>query len=529
MTAVAFDGVSFSYPGGRAPVLDEVTLSLDPGRFVLVAGATGAGKSTLLRAVNGLVPHFTGGRWAGRVLVAGRNTLDHPPRSLADVVAYVPQQPDASFVLDRVEDELAYAMENLGRPPAVMRRRVEEMLDLLRIESLRDRSVRTLSGGERQRVAIAAALTAGARVLVLDEPTSQLDPQGAEDVLAALQRLVHDLGLTALVAEHRLERVAGFADDVVACHSSGRVTVGAPRDVLPHLSLGPPVATLGRLLEWDPVPLTVRDARSRAAGMHLPPRVASPGGAPAQTIASAHEMSARYGPVAALKSVDLELDAGQITAVVGRNGSGKTTLLRCLAGLHDAAHGRVVLLGRAPAPGRTVVLVGQDPDAALFAETVHDEVAATLQAHGRDTGEVKTWLDRLGIAALDDTHPRDASAGERVLIAVAALAAVDAPLLLLDEPTRGLDRAAKLLLGRFLRARARAGRAVMFSSHDVEFVASLAARVVHLAGGEVVDDGRPEDVLADSAVFAPQMARVFGAPWLTVEEVAGALGVRVDR
>ena len=224
--AIAFEEVEFWYPEASAPALARSSFSVGEGAFVLVAGATGSGKSKLLRAMNGLVPHFSGGRFSGSVEVAGRNTLDHAPRDLADVVAFVPQDPGSAFVLDHVEDELAYAMENLEVAPERMRRRVEETLDLLDIEGLRSRSVRTLSGGERQRVAIAAALTPGPRVLVLDEPTSQLDPQGAEDVLAALQRLVDDIGMTVVIAEHRLERVAGFVDTAVGCRVGRPAVVG---------------------------------------------------------------------------------------------------------------------------------------------------------------------------------------------------------------------------------------------------------------------------------------------------------------
>ena len=187
--ALRFDGVTYTYPEEARPAIEDVDLAIDEGSFALAVGPTGSGKSTLLRAANGLVPQFTGGTFTGRVSVDGRDTLAHAPRRLADVVAFVPQDPGASFVLDRVEDELAYGMENLGVDPVHMRRRVEETLDLLDLAGLRNRSVRTLSGGERQRVAIAAALAAGPRILVLDEPTSQLDPQGAEDVMAALQAL----------------------------------------------------------------------------------------------------------------------------------------------------------------------------------------------------------------------------------------------------------------------------------------------------------------------------------------------------
>ncbi len=263
-TALRFDGVSFRYPDQEHPALDDVTVALEEGAFALAVGATGAGKSTFLRAADGLVPHFTGGTFAGHVRVGGRDTLEYAPRRLADIVAFVPQDPGASFVLDRVEDELAYGMENLGVDPAHMRRRVEEMLDLLDIEALRGRSVRSISGGERQRVAIAAALAAGPRILVLDEPTSQLDPQAAEHVVAALQRLVHDQGMTVLLAEHRLERVAGFAD-VALGFERGRVAMGETDEVVRRLGARPaggPAGTAGRL-GTDPTHRARRPAHGR--------------------------------------------------------------------------------------------------------------------------------------------------------------------------------------------------------------------------------------------------------------------------
>ncbi len=267
--ALRYDDVTFTYPDADEPALSHVDAVIPDGSFALAIGPTGAGKSTFLRAANGLVPHFTGGTFHGRVTVVGRDTRSEPPRRLADAVAFVPQDPAASFVVDRVEDELAYGMENLGVDPRLMRRRVEEMLDLLDLAPLRDRSVRTLSGGERQRVAIGAAMAAGPGLLVLDEPTSQLDPQGAEHVMAALQRLVHDHGVTVLLAEHRLERVAGWVDLALG-FDTGRVQTGTPPAVIRSLAVGPPVATVGRSLGWDPLPLTVRDARLAARDLAMP-------------------------------------------------------------------------------------------------------------------------------------------------------------------------------------------------------------------------------------------------------------------
>ena len=255
---IRFDDVNITYPGADAPALRNVHLALDEGELGLVVGPTGAGKSTLLRAVNGLVPHFTGGTLAGSVTVDGRSTREHRPRDLADTVGLVLQDPTSGFVADVVEDELAFGMEWLGLAPSVMRRRVEETLDLLGLTDLRARTLATLSGGQKQRVAIGAALTAHPRVLVLDEPTSALDPQGAEDVLAALQRLVHDLGLTVLVAEHRLERVVQYADRVIELTGDGSVRDGAPSDVMASCPIAPPVVELARLAGWSPVPLSVR-------------------------------------------------------------------------------------------------------------------------------------------------------------------------------------------------------------------------------------------------------------------------------
>jgi energy-coupling factor transporter ATP-binding protein EcfA2 len=518
--ALAFERVTFSYPDTGRPALDDVSLSLVEGTFALAVGPTGAGKSTFLRAANGLVPHFTGGTFAGHVRADGRDTLDHPPRRLADVVAFVPQEPAASFVLDRVEDELAYGMENLGVAPSNMRRRVEEMLDLLDLEPLRHRSVRALSGGERQRVAIAAALAAGPRTVVLDEPTSQLDPQGAEHVVAALQRLVHDQGMTVLLAEHRLERVAGFVDLAIG-FDGGRATLGAPAEVIRELAIGPPVARLGRLAGWDPVPLTVRDARRMAGG--LPDRAYTEVTTAGDTVVRVRALTATHDEIPALRDVDLEVGQGEVVALMGRNGAGKTTLLRAIAGVHPPRRGTVHVNGHAPEPGVDAALCPQEPDAILFADTVLDEVRTTLIARERDLSSAGMVLDALGVAPLAACHPRDLSAGQRLLVATAAVAAARAPVLLLDEPTRGLDPESKGRLVRFLRGYAAEGGVAAVATHDVELAAAVATRVVMLAGGEIIADGAPGPVLGDSHVFAPQMTRAFGPGWLTPEQVAEAL------
>jgi energy-coupling factor transport system ATP-binding protein len=537
---IVFEDVSIWYPGrsGAEPVLHEVNLHIPDGELCLVVGETGSGKSTLLRSVNGLVPHFTGGTLVGRVSVAGRDTRSHRPRDLSDVVGVVGQDPQAAFVADVVEDELAFAMEWLGLPPQVMRRRIEETLDLLGLADVRRRAMSTLSGGQQQRVAIGAALTAHPHVLVLDEPTSALDPQAAEDVLAALQRLVHDLGTTVLLAEHRLERVVQYADRIVHLPGDGRVVHGAPAQVMLVSPIAPPVVELGRLVGWRPLPLSVRDARRAAPALRdvltdrRPIRALTGASATGDPLATITGLAVRYGDTVALRSVDFTVNPGEIVALMGRNGAGKSTLLTALVGVVQPAAGSVVTGGLVPHRAnpadvvRTAGLVPQQPADLLYAETVAAECRAADSDAGAGPGTCRALLTRLAPEVRDDGHPRDLSEGERLALAIAVVLTARPPLLLLDEPTRGFDYSAKRRLTAVLRDLVSTGstHAVVLATHDVELVAELATRVVLIADGEVVADGETADVVVGSPVFAPQVAKVLAPQeWLTVGEVAHAL------
>lgn len=533
---IDFRGVGVTYPDAPAPVLREVTLHIPEGELCLVVGGTGSGKSTLLGTVNGLVPHFTGGTLSGRVTVAGRSTSDHAPRDLADVVGVVGQDPRASFVADVVENELVYTMESLAVPPDVMRRRVEDTLDLLGMADLRHRSVSTLSGGEAQRVAIGAVLGAHARVLVLDEPTSALDPAAAEDVLAALQRLVHDLGMTVLMAEHRLERVVQYADSVVWLPGGGRpIERGTPADIMGRSPIAPPVVELARTMGWAPPPLTVRDARRSAAGLRatLPARPTVPAAtAPGRVVASASGVSVRYGSLVAVNGVDLTVLAGEIVAVMGRNGAGKSSLFGVLTGLIKPANGRVTVSGANPRllRGRDLIrhvgLVPQQPGDLLYAETVALECAAADRESERPNGTAAELLRSIAGEVETTTHPRDLSEGQRLALALTVVLTAAPPLVLLDEPTRGLDYAAKARLVLALRALATRGHAIMLATHDVELAAQVSDRTLVLADGEIVAQGASRDVVTQSPVFAPQIAKVLAPlPYLTVADVERTLAM----
>ncbi|MEU2419555.1 ATP-binding cassette domain-containing protein [Streptomyces sp. NPDC007851] len=627
---IRFEDVSVTYEDAARPAVQGVDFEVPEGELVLLVGPSGTGKSTLLNAVSGLVPHFTGGTLRGRVTVAGRDTRTHPPRELADVVGTVGQDPLAHFVTDTVEDELAYGMESLGIGPAVMRRRVEETLDLLGLAELRDRQIATLSGGQRQRVAIGSVLTPHPGVLVLDEPTSALDPAAAEEVLAVLQRLVHDLGTTVFMAEHRLERVVQYADRVVLLPGAGAAPVtGAPAEVMAVSPVCPPVVELGRLAGWSPLPMTVRDARRRAAPLRdrltdrsparpgeqpppphtgriprrtteqtakeptprIPgqPTVPSPeqpvgqdaerptgrppgrpreiarkrlggrvsavfgargtgqgravrgveqsvtgrrpaGGAAEPWVVEVRGLAVRREGIDALRRVDLAVAAGETVALMGRNGAGKSTLLSALVGLVTPGAGSVRVGGAVPHRSRPrdlvrlVGLVPQEPRDLLYADTVGAECAAADRDAGAAPGTCRELVSGLLPGVADGTHPRDLSEGQRLALALAVVLTARPPLLLLDEPTRGLDYAAKARLVGVLRALAADGHAIVLATHDVELAAEIAHRVVLLADGEVIADGPTDEIVVSSPSFAPQVTKVLAPQrWLTVAQVREAL------
>jgi energy-coupling factor transport system ATP-binding protein len=499
---IRFDDVSVRYDGAARAVLRSVDLTIEAGEVCLVTGATGAGKSTLLGTVNGLVPHFTGGTLFGRVTVGGRDTAAHPPRELADLVGVVGQDPLDGFVADTVEEELAHAVTMLGLAPSAVRDRVEEALELLGLTELRDHQVTELSGGQQQRVAIGAAITVRPRVLVLDEPTSALDPHAARDLLKGMTRLVRERGVTVLLAEHRLERVAEFADRVIHLPGDGTLLAGTPAEVFRTSSAVPPVVELGRLAGWSPLPLSV--ARARECAGPLRERLAGREFAAAARTAptSGDAPAAAQGPA----GTGPDLRAGEITALMGPGAAGKSALLRRVG----------------PAPRTTTDLLRRD--------TVDEELAGAGRPEGgEDTAAAaaaaRAVLDRLVPGVDGAAHPRDLSEGQRQSLVLAVhLASAPGPVVLLDEPTRGLDSRVKDELGAVLRELTDSGRAVLISTHDVEFVARAADRVVVLDAGAVTADGPAAEVLASVPMFTPQVGAVLHPlPCLTVAGAAAAL------
>jgi len=557
--ALALAGVTYSYPTAATPALRDVSLDLSPGEFALLAGRSASGKSTLLRAVCGLVPHFHGGEIEGRIEVAGIDAIAAGPGELAAVVGYVAQDPETQVVSTTVSAEIELPLEMRGDPPASRARAVEEVALALAIPHLLDRAVDTLSGGELQRVALAAALVTRPRLVLLDEPTSQLDPVAGDELIWLLRRLNEEWGVTILLAEHRLERCLAAADRVIAMDSGAVAFDGDPASFLTwaqdvDTALETPAARLFSLTGIEPLPVGVRDARRTLASTAA---VDGGGTDPLRTSCTFSSSTSRRQQPASppkklreegvrppsttavgaknlwveltrgdderrdvLRGIDVTVKPGERVALMGRNGAGKSTLLRTLAGLQESVRGKVEVLGG-------IALLMQNPSDYLVRERVGDELP----------GEAGLAALRLvGLEHASDADPRDLSGGERqrLALAIALAGRMDGDalpgLVALDEPTRGMDRARKDDLVGLISDLAERGAGLLVATHDVEFAAAFAERVVLLGDGVVIADGPAREVLSGGWYFATEVARVLDLPGvITPEQGAEVLHKATER
>jgi energy-coupling factor transporter ATP-binding protein EcfA2 len=522
-------GLTYRYPGAEADALSGVDLRVEPGEFVVIAGRSGSGKSTLLRAGCGLVPHFHGGRIEGELEVAGMDVRSHGPAELAEAVGLVAQEPETQVVSTTVRAEIELPLELRGVSPGARSRAVEEVALALAIDDLLDRTTDTLSGGELQRVALAAALATRPRLVLLDEPTSQLDPVAGDELISLLRRLNEEWGVAVLLSEHRLERCLAAADRALALVDGAIAFDGAPRDFLAWaLDRDQALATPGaRLLNGVglPTPASVREARRTLQGsglaiqhrdvamQDLTPKGARRRGRGSPVALAFRDLWVELGQgeerTEALRGAELEIEPGERVALMGSNGAGKSTLLRAAAGLVEPQRGRV------EAPGGVALLPQRPGD--LF---VHERVGEEVRGE-----EGAASLRRFGLEGLAGADPRDLSGGERQRLALAIVVAgretSDGELpgaLLLDEPTRGMDRARKSDLAELGRQLTERGAAVMIATHDVEFAATFADRVILLARGEVAADGTAAELLSGGWYFSSEVARILDGAAITVEE-----------
>ena len=438
MALAHVERLTFAYPDAGSPALHDVSIEIEEGELVAVFGTSGSGKSTLLRALSGLVPHFHGGRFEGRVEVSGSDTRTVRPAELTGTVATVFQDPEEQIVLTHVAREVAFGLENLGTPPNEILPLAHHALATVGALPLVDRPVSELSGGELQRVALASALALRPRLLLLDEPTSQLDPAAAGSFL----ELVAELGIAVVIAEQRPRRVLEHADRVLFLEN-GRVLFDA---------------AASEAEEW------FADHRPHWLGLGEHGRATTAG----EQVCRLRDLSFSYQPGRpVVDGVSLELRRGEIVALAGPNGSGKTTVAKLASGLLQPDVGVIELSGRA-------AMLLQDPGRYCLSERAGDEVARGVKG---DLGRARRALRSVGLEGFEARHPRDLSSGERERLALASVLVVEPDLLVLDEPTRGVDPKRKAELAALLRAEAET-RATLIVTHDEEFAAAVADRVV---------------------------------------------------
>ena len=480
MALAVVDDLGFAYTAG-APVLDGVSLQIEEGEHVALLGPSGSGKSTLLRALAGLVPHFHGGVFSGSVVVGGIDTREVRPTELAGTVASVFQDPEDQIVMAKVLNEVAFGLENTGVASGEIWSRVDEALALVGAEQLGGRLTSELWGGELQRVSLASALALHPRLLLLDEPTSQLDPEAAESFFD----LIEHLPCAVLVSEQRPARPLARCDRVVFM-DGGAIVLDAPREqalewlaqhrplYLPH---APDVVarvsgvrfSYGERVVLENASIEVRRGEVQPGERLLEE---SPVAVPQARCVQGGDLLALGGDELVLDGFNLEIASGEVVALVGPNGVGKTTLAQVAAGLLEPEHGE--------ATRQRAAYLAQDPGRHLVTERVVDEVAL-----GADEERARAALAKLGLADHADRHPRDLSAGERERLALAAVLVTDPDFLVLDEPTRGVDPERKVELARLLRAEA-AARGTLVVTHDLPWAAEVADRVVELGVREGV-------------------------------------------
>lgn len=555
MPVIAVENLKYRYPHADALALDGLTFTVEKGEFIGIVGANGAGKSTLSQALIGLVPQFYNGAYGGRVLIDGLPAESTPISELCCKVGLVFQNPfnQLSGAKDNVYEEVAFGMQNLGVPRAEMHRRTENALKLLDIWQFRDRNPFDLSGGQMQRVAIASILVMEPDIIVLDEPTSQLDPQGSEEVFRTVDKLAHS-GITILMIEQKIEKIAAYCDRILLLHQGHQIAFDTPQKVfsrpdLEQLGVQAPVFTricraLGTTLPDGSYPVTVEEAANQLRRTSaLPPVSAQQEERPELFEIRNLEFSYRPGtPV--LHGINLRLDA-RPTAIIGQNGAGKTTLVKLLKGLlrptgpsiwfrgEDISHKTVAALAA------QVGYVFQNPDDQIFRYNVLDEVMFGPLNIGMSEEQAReksrAALALTGLSDQENSNPYDLELNERKMVAIASVLAMDPDVLILDEPTIAQDMMGRRRIADIVRTLSAQGKLVLAILHDMDFVAECFDRVVVMAQGQVVADGSPRQVFADSAAL--QAARLdpphvtqlctrlgYDGVFLTVEEFLDACG-----
>lgn len=532
MEEIKVKNLTYCYPDVKVPSLKNINIEIPQGQFVLIVGGSGSGKSTLLRSIVGLVPAFYGGSYSGEVSIGGKEICQINPRKLVQKIGMVFQDPESQLVMTGVEEEIAFGLENLGLPNSIMKRRVMEVKNALSLTDYTDSFIAELSGGQKQKTALAAVLAMQPDIILLDEPTSQLDPIAGEDILTMIRRLNEENGITVILTEQRLERCFHLADRVLVMEE-GRIIYDhcSPKEIAkwsvdnksPFI---PPLAKLFAEVGFSKVPVTVKEGREilKPYYTYLSNRKNTPVNSKSMDdikkispIVKIERLWFSYpNGKEALKDINLDIEANDFIVVMGENGGGKTTLLKHINGLLKPSRGKVNVMGKDTRKvsieelASTVGYLSQNPNDYLFLPSANEEIAYTMDNLGiKDDGIVAEVLKKLEIESLKYRNPRDLSTGERQRIAMASVLVTKPKLLILDEPTRGLDYKLKETLGNILLKLKKEGTAIFIVAHDVEFASEYADKIILLDQGTIVAKGDKKEMLTNSTFYSPQISKLF--------------------
>ena len=506
------------YTGETIIAIQDLNLDVFNRELLTIVGPSGCGKSTFLRCLNGLIPNFSGGSFSGKIISCNLDILVHGTFELSQKVGLVFQDPENQFIMSNVESEIAFGLENLCLPPKEISKRLNDVTTKFGIKNLLKRDVSSLSGGEKQKTILASIYAMKPEMIVLDEPTSQLDPKSAQEFLSLLKKL-NDEGTTIVLAEHRLEKALGFADRVFDMETG---KCGLPHNMVCELNQLPAYTQLALNMGCENPPLSEEDAKKYFENTNalIPHAEVMKRG---DTLIEFQNVSKKFNEVTALSAVNVKICRGDFILIAGKNGSGKSTLFRSLIGLVKPDSGKIIfngndITGWAPyEAAKNIGYVGQNPNDYLFSDTVYEELKFSLDSMDL-SGDIDATLDLVGISALKDFYPRDLSAGQRQLTALASILVLDSQVLVFDEPTRGVDYKIKLKLINLLRKLSENGKTIIVITHDIETFASYSNQIIVLDDGRVHDDSPTRTSVLNNLFYAPSLTRIFGKPYLSVED-----------
>jgi len=504
---------SFKYGESAHWALKEINIEFNRGEFTVIAGPSGSGKSTLLRSINGLIPHFYTGKYCGTVNINGKNVDEMSPAEIAGHIGTLLQDPEKQVIMNTVHRELSFPLENMGYDRTEIEKRIEDVLQILDIGHLKYRKTSELSGGEIQKVALAGALIRHPKFLILDEPTTQLDPRSAEDIIDLLKRLNEDAGIGIIIVEHNMEKVLRRADRLILMKDGRIVDDRDPAEIMRRWNLDdfgvgmPPVSRIAIKLNTGYVPLSVKEAL-KVICSHVPEKAnIKDKKSDEECIVYAKNIHFSYGSHEVLDGVNIKINKGEILAIVGKNGSGKTTLAKIILGLLKPKRGKVEYR----IDKSKIGMVFQDPLLHIIGNSVEEDIAYTLKARGEYSEEkVKNIMKLLELCDVSNRNPLDLSGGERFRFALGTVLVFEPELLILDEPTRGLSWNHKSKLISLLKKVIKNGSVILIS-HDMDLIARVATRVAILSDGKIIVQGPKREVMCGTYNYTTQVNRLVSA------------------